>query len=554
MTSAFPLLRNTVGRNLPTPRDATLRDFSGGLRVTENEIALNSKYATKLVNVFVEKDNSQVLRFGTKEFSVCTDRILNMVYFRDFIIAAFENGEVQKVDANGIATTIWNTAIANALPGSPDGWSTNLDLVDFTDFRGELILTNGIDKPIIVESDLTVKYLQDPSSGTNIHTPVTKYCTTVSNYTVMAGDPNNPSVVYVSSTGTSGVWPGDADPNDSISFDVGAYTGEQSTDILAVASFKNYLVVYFAEFSAIFQLGVFDATNAHVPQIVDTYDKLGTVNHKTMITTKSDLIFPANEGVISAAKNIFGGTLDTNGRSENLGDLYLRAIGNVKVNEQNCFAVNDTLSSTMFFSFKKEDNTYAIFGMRYTKDIKRVAWTELAGWSFTSACTSEKGRVFFSQGNMIYQYGNSIYDDEDYHADLISASNPDGDEIAFEWELPWLDTNKRARTKKLTYISFDTTGTSDFLVQCFVNNYYKDIDGNLDPATEMLFRAGNSSGYGAAGFGTEGYGGGRRANDERFFGMPLKFKIMKMRISGTTRRPLRIASISMLFITGNFRP
>ena len=547
---AFPKITSRVGSAPPKIDDATLSDFSGGLKITDNELNLKPRYATRLVNMFADNDNSQVLRFGTKQYCALPDVIVNLMEFRRNLIAVLVNGDVYKVDENGVSTVIWNDAIANALPGNPSGWSTGLEYADFSEFRGELVIVNGVDKPILVDAVFNVTYLQDKATGSNVFTPVTRFVRTISNYCVMAGDPNDPTTIYVSSTGTSGTWPGDADPNDAISFDVGAYSGRASTEILAIGNFKNLLVVYFEDFATIFQLGVF-SEGVHNPSVVDTYSHIGTVNYKTTITTESDLLFPAKEGVISAAKNVFGGTLDTKGISEDLGTDYNKILGNVDYNELDCFAVIDILSKTMMFSFKLTDNSFAIIAFRHNENMTKISWTTFEGWSFTSACATEKGRVFLVQAGIIYQYGNDAFTGEEYYADYITDSY-EGSEIEFEWEMPWLDAGNRIKSKRLARIAFDTQGSAAFSLQCFVNRYYTDINDDFDPAAEMNFVAGDSSGYGAAGYGTGGYGGGRRANDERFYGFPLKFRVLKMRIYGKTREPLSIVTISLIYLRGNY--
>jgi hypothetical protein len=549
----FPILSVKRPKRPPRVTDATLRDFSGGYRVTENESTLKSKYAPVLKNMFTDDDQSQVLRFGTKEFATCSDDIINHEYYRQRIVNVLSSGEIQTCDSDGNVVTIWNTTIAAALPGSPSGWTSGITHADFTEFRGEMIVTNGIDKPLLIDDSFAVTYLQDIPTGNNVNTPIAKYTTTVSNFCVMAGIPSNDTLIYISASGASGTWIGDPAPNDATSLDVGAYTGQASSDIKGLGSFKNYLLIFFENFLIIFQLGTFNDSGTHVPEVIDTYENLGTTNHKTLFATKEDLIFTSNEGIISAKKNIFGGTLTTANASDNLGKEYPASLGLVTSGEQDCFCINDPLSKTSFFSFKKSDDTFVTYAMRYKKDFKEISWAVIEGWSFTSACTSEKGRVFFAQEDKIYQYGNEVFDGENYYADFITDIS-DGVDIEFDWELPWLDAGNRAKSKILKKITFETTGSARFTLQCFVNNFYKDTEGTYTPVAEMEFIAGTAGGYGnnAEGYGAEEYGGGRRANDERFFGIPVKFKILKLRFVGATKSPLRIVSITMLYAKGNY--
>ena len=550
--SPFPKLKKHKPR-AASFSDVTLRDFSGGLKVTENELALKNKFATTLINCLPGSDTSMEVRFGTKEFATCSANIINQIYFEQHIIAVLSSGEIQKIDDSGTVTTIWNSTIATALPGSPSAWSSGLVQADFSEFRGDLVIVNGVDKPLLLDNALSISYLQDLATGSNVHTPISNFVTTVSNYVVMAGIAAAKTTVYISSTGTSGTWPGDTAPNDGISFDVGAYTGKSSSEIHAIATFKTFLVVYFNDFAVLLALGNFNSGGAHVPEVVDTYTDLGTINHKTTLATDTDLVFPANGGIYSAEKNVFGGTLSTANLSDALGTDYPKITGLVAKNNLDCHVINDPLSHTVFFFFHKADTTISVLAMRYKEDFSKQAWAYVEGWSFTSSCVSEKKRIFFGEGTKIYQYGNNVFSGENYAADYIVGS-AEGIDIAFDWEFPWLDAGNRIKTKTLKKLTFDTTGTSDFLLQCFVNKYYKDNEEAYDPAASMEFVAGDAGGYGnnEEGYGGDGFGGGRRANDERFFGFPIKFKILKLRISGATKRPLRMVSLSLIYLKGNY--
>lgn len=534
--SAFPALKRLRPARTKT-KDITLRDFSGGLKINESQSKMRSKYATQLVNLIPDTDTSQTVRFGTKLFVTATSAILGMRYFRDHIIVVLVDGTIEKVNNVGTKENIWTGE-----------WSNGLEQVDFTEFRGGLVIVNGEDKPVIVDEDLTVDYLQDLGTGSNVNTPITRLVTTVNEYVVMAGQPDAETTIYISSTGTSGTWPGDPDPNEAASFDVGAHVGHSSTRIYAIASFKTYLLVYFESFLAVFQLGVFNDANVHDPELIDTFADIGTINHKTLIETDTNVVYPSNIGVISASRNVFGGTLGSDTMTEDIATFYNKMVGTVAGNNLDCYCINDTISKTIFFSFKQIDGTIKGLAMKYTKNFSGYAWAVIEGWDFTAACRSEKGRVFFAKDNEIYQYGNASFEDEDYSADFITDES-DGIAIDFDWEFPWLDGKERAKTKVLKKVTFDTTGKAAFTLQCFVDKFYKDAEGELTPALEMDFVAGDTTGYG---FSTGFYGGGRRANDERFYGMPAKFKILKMRLSGATKEPLKFVSITVLFSIGNY--
>jgi hypothetical protein len=125
-----------------------------------------------------------------------------------------------------------------------------------------------------------------------------------------------------------------------------------------------------------------------------------------------------------------------------------------------------------------------------------------------------------------------------------------GEEIIFDWELPWTDLGKRANKKGMRYIQADTEGTAQFFVDVFVDRYYKDVDDNYDPAITMQFTGGSSAGFGN---GDQPFGGGRRLQDERPWGMPADFKIMKLRLHGATKKPLKVFTFTVFYFTGTLK-
>ena len=470
------------------------------------------------------------------------------MYFQNHIIVVKNDGKIYKVTNLGVATVIWNTAIAAALVPPAAAWSTGLTIVDITDMRGELIVTNGVDKPLLIKSDLTVKYLQDIPSGSNVFTPITKFVTTVSNYVVMAGFGTSDEV-FVSATGAGGTWVGDPAPNDAMSFRVGAYTGQSGKLITAIASFRKFLLIFFIDSLVVFELGTITA-GVHSAKFVDVFSSLGTFNHKTLMTTDSDLIFFNRTGVWSAQKNVFGGTLESSVITDNLGVDYSKATANVATTDLDSFIGNDPLSKTLFIFIAQATGLAKIFAATYRKDFSRFAWAKITDWDFDNVVTTEANRVIFFKNDKAWQYGNAVFANENYTADYITTISL-GVDINFDWELPWTDTNNKAMTKKLVLVLLDTLGTSTFFMSCFVDGFYKLVDGTTyDPALMIEFVAGETGGYGTP---SEGYGGGRRANDERFFGMPVKFKIIKLRFSGATKKPLRISSITMVYVKGNYK-
>jgi hypothetical protein len=108
------------------------------------------------------------------------------------------------------------------------------------------------------------------------------------------------------------------------------------------------------------------------------------------------------------------------------------------------------------------------------------------------------------------------------------------------------------RIKVLRFISMATKGNARFMVNAYVDNLYKDVDGNVvvDPALSMAF-IGNE----AAGFGYDAgpYGGGRRSDDPRLFKFPAKFKKLKIVLTGVEGGELELINMSFLFSRGRYK-
>lgn len=580
----------------PQYTPATISDFSGGLNVVDNDVTMKTKYATVLTNMERDVDGSMGIRFGTGyKFDVTgtvTGTIVDFTYFRKSLVVVMSTGQIARITEDGTKTKIWDDAIAALLPGAPDGWNVGFSSVSFHEFKGSLLIHNGQDKPLIVDKDFDVEYLNDPATGSNINTPTGKYGTTVGNYAVIAGIASATGDVYISNAGTSGVWVGDADPNDGISMALGAYAPQTTGDIIGLGSFRNTLFVFFEGALVILELGIYDEA-VHTPKVQDTIIENGIINNRTKVATKTDFIFSDMLGVFSAARNSFG-LMETKIASDLIDPEYQKT------------APFDTVERTKAFSvLNKNENRYLTFvpvgtddmlvwSMSFKEGVKSPAWSIYTGWQFTSGCATEKGRVFLALGTKIFQYGNETFAGEDYSADFVGEYDSswltatayvvgdrvlkddvvyvvledhtsgvfdddveddllaeyEGEDIVFDWELPWSDIGKRANKKGMRYIQADTEGTAEFHIDVFVDKYYLDSEGEYDPAVSMVFVGGSSGGYGNL---DQPYGGGRRMGDERPWGLPSDFKIIKLRIRGATKKPLRIFTMTLYYLTGTLR-
>lgn len=541
--SAFPAIKS-LPRSTANVQDVTLRDFSGGLKVVENETGLRNKFSIVADNVFRDEERGMRVRYGSKLFATTASDILEIVYFSVAILAFLKDGTIQAITSGGVVTTIWNDTIAGMLVGAPDGWSATATSIDTAVFNNSLIVVNNVDKPLIISPSLTVDYLQDLATGSNLFTPITKYVTAVSNYCVMGGF-NDTDEIFISSAGTSGTWPGDDLPNNSVSIRLGAYTASGGQKIIGLADFRNNLAVFFEDFILLLELDVFDADGVHTPKVVDTLQDSSLLNMRSMLVTNKEVLFAGRNGVFSLTQSAFSTQLQPKSFTEDLGTTYNKATADVPIDAFGSFHVRDRAQKQVFFFFRQGDGTLKAYVMSHKDDFKAAVWSTASGWDWQGGTVSAQNRVFFFKDNEIYQYGNSLFDGENYAEDFIDDATPAAAQpITFDWELPWIDANSRVRSKALVNVAMETAGTGTFFLSLFIDKFYKDLDGNYTPVMQMAFRGGDTAGYGVD---VGGYGGGRRTSDERMYRMPSKFNILKMRFHGETREPLQFSSITIMY-------
>lgn len=526
--------------------------------------------------------------------------IANMTYFGTRLIVVTDEGEMISLDSSYTPAELFNEGVANSLAGAPSGWSNTFTLVTFTEISGSLIVCNGVDKPVEITEDYEVRYLQDLGTGSNGNTPIGKFCTTVGDYLVISGNSTNESTIYIGSKGTVGTFSGDPTPNDAVDVDLGAYVSGDDAVIRGLSAFQNELYVHFVNSTLRVVLGEYESST-HVPRVEDVVHDFGGIAHRTHISVVNDLLFADVSGVNSIRRNLESDATEPDRLSELIAPEYQSQLAAITGTLQDeCWAVYDKLAG-QYMMFMPIGGTAALRGFIFTfnERMKIRAWSEYTGWSWTCGCSSALGRVYFAKGMDVYQYGNQAYADEDYSGDYMEeydsvwatntayslndrvldsvgsavyictkahtsgtgtfaqdvAADDDrweaygGDEIEFDWEFPWLDMGSRTSIKRLNNTRFDTYGTAAFDLQIFVDNVYLDENSAYDPALEMTFQAGDSPGYGG---GDQPYGGGRRTADERRWAHPVKFVILKLRIKGSTNKPLRVVSVSLLYAMGRF--
>ena len=609
MADTFLFPQGPRGRSQQVSRrsvmlNATIRDFSGGWNSSDNDLNLSSKYAVKLENIQNSIDNTNSIRPGTRKFadtSEYLDDIINVIYYNTFLIAVGANGKVVKVDANGIVSLIWDDNIASSLAGSPLGWATT-SFVSFAIFNGDLIICNGINKPLIVDNNLQCSFLKDLADNSNANTPIARFVLSVGRYLIMAGSlvAGEEDLLYISATDTSGTWLGDSGPNDAVNLNLGSRVPSGDSTIKGLGRFRDNVMIMFDNAILPGTLGSFVESD-HVPQFNDAIENVGSISHRSIQTISEDMMFADSSGVGSANRALFTGSVTSTRASQLIDPDYRQQIGlvsSIVALEDRAWSLWDNHSDNyMLFlpngNTKETTTETRCFVYKNNRALKKAVWSDWRNWNFSSGCVSTLKRVFFTEDALIYilgeeHEGDNIYKDyerdqemfddntpyDDYTGFTPHSNNSDsGVPIPFDWEFPWSDNNQRFLTKNSRYINFDTVGENKFTSQMFIDNIYLDradrgedfvedvlkFDDDLgwdvdvlDPTLELDFEGGTAPGYGNDGFG-DTFGGGRPTRLEQLYAWNSSYKLNKFRLSGDGTKELKFVSISYGYLTGSIR-
>ena len=539
-------------------KTATVRDFSGGWNVLDDDLNLSSKFAPKLYNCYYSVESRIDIRYGTSLFVATrialsnTSDLINAEYFGEYIIAVYANGEIVRIGADSSIERIWDQFIAAGLPDAPAGWSTT-SFVSFAQFNGELVICNGIDKPLIVHANYTVEYLNDVATGSNLNVPIARYVVACNRFLCMAGDPVYPNRIHISARDTSGTWYGDPPPNDATYIDVGSVIPNGNI-IRGITPFRDRLIVGYAEGSIIGQLGIY-TDEAHTPNFDDGVPEYGTVSHRSFVNYGDDVLLMDRVGVSSLKRTTFTGTI----KPERVSDLVDPEIAAeldqyaYELLEDRVFAVFNQREGQFMFFVPNADTLEATtetvgYVFNYRPSLGVTAWARFDGWNWVCAVRTGQNNVFFGDkaGNF-WLYGskqNPIT--EDFVGD-ITVNGGEGSPISFTWELPWLDFGKRAKSKSSRFISFDTRGRARFTCKMYVDRYMTSYGGADAPALSTEFVGGDTDGFGNN---PQPYGGGRDASNELLYAWPAKFQLCKLQFTGQATGGLSFVSITMHYLDG----
>lgn len=539
----------------------TVRDFTGGLNVADTDLNMKPKYAKTLDNIERSLDGTLSVRPGTVLFSTLnagadTTDIVNQIYFNGVVITVQKSGRVCNVTGTGAVTSMSTT------------WGATT-FVSFTVFNSQLIICNGLNKPLIIEGNpnktnyMVCVNLIDLGGGTNVNTPIGTLCISHAQYTIIAGITAAPSTIYISARGTSGTYLGDPAPNDAIALDLGPRVSLGSSAVTGMVSYRDKLLIAFERGVLPVNLGIYTGspTAVHTPTDDGFIEEFGCLAHRSLVSVGDDTFFNDNVGVNSIERVVLYNTLRPD-RISNLVDPLITALIQPLSPAQ--------IAQYVFAVYDMRHRRYMLFvpvfvngvitetiGFSYTDlpALKISAWARLRGWVWASACRTSLQNIIFSNANKLYSYDfdNTQGVNADFQGDL--TLNPDGSgvPVTFSWEMPWADFNKRMNVKETAYMFLETTGTAQFTASMYTDNILLDANKVDAPALVTDFWGGSQGAYGQQLYGGTPYGGGRPTSDERLFAWPATFKIAKLWFRGSSKLPLKFISITLAYKRGSIR-
>lgn len=522
-------------------KSTTLRGFTGGLNVLDDDLNLSHKYAVTSTNIYSDNDGTMKVRYDISSFKDISTvdagfgTGVNITYFNASLITVGTSGRISRTLANGTTTIIWNATLAALLPGAPSGWSATT-FVSFAQFNGKLIVCNGVDKPIIIDSTFFTDYLHDIPTASNVNVPICRYVVSCQRFVVMAGDPLFPNRVHISARDASGTWFGDPAPNDGTHLDIGSIV-ESANIIRGLMPFRDKLLVLFAEGIVIGTLGVYDTTGLiHTPDFNDGIKDYGCVAHRSGISVGDDGLLASLTGVPSIKRTILSQALKAENASSLIDPLYTAAIKSFSLDQlaDRIFSVYDRRIGQYLVFIPRPSggggvaNAKSVFVYNYRPSLRQDAWSfwTSTSWNFTCGCASLEGTLFFVSGSTIWVYGS--------RDNVITGA------VSWNWEMPWLDFGDRTKSKELRYISFDTRGYGTFTVTMYVDGF----NSGTGSSRTATFAFGDSTAT-------------RHTDLKKLIAWPCKFQTCKFVFSGVSTpaqfRPDSFVSMTLHYLMGGMR-
>lgn len=549
---------------------AVAKNFRGGLNTFDTPLNLNTKYLIELRNLYPDTNGRLRLRFGTSLFGDLSPYFTSIIaseYYAGVLIIVGSNGKIVALNAAGAPTLIWSTAIAATRSGSPAGWSTGLTFASFTQFSGQLVICNGVDKPLICNETFTVNYLADAGTGSNVNVPRARYCTTHNNYLVLAVTPDDTTTLFIGMRGTAGTFLGDPGvDNDAIDFPTDTYINRGSPDINGLGSFRDRLVVGYGETILALQLGNYVSTK-HVPLIEDAITGYGCISHRCIQSIGDDVFFMDQAGVTSLARATLTQYLTPVRENVLISADMFNALSKFSLTQMSnsVFSLHDRSSQHILFFVPKSSTVTdttdnEVFVYCFDKTQKLRAWTRFDNMAYRCGARSADGRIFLCSGSNVYYYhnlyepnyndyavtgpqawsdGTSWDDGTDWNDPAATPPTTlTGAAIPFAFSLPWSDMHATAHNKFCKYLLQDVEGDGAYTVEMFIDRL---------PLAELSMAFAATSEPEAVTLGV------RPANNEGLYAWSTKFHRMRLRVSGSSNNFIAFVALGLMFQTGSMR-
>lgn len=582
----------------------TANRFTGGLDLTSSEETLDTSYARVLENISRGKTGGMEVSQGTELLADLAPGGAGVqvdgYYFYTYVITVDENGKVFAVDGTGVGSIIWSPEIA-AISGLPP-WGGDLLGVTFVEFNGDLVIHNGIDKPIIISPTLIVTYLQDLATGSNINVPIGRWATKHGRWHVVAVG----SELYITHIDTSGTFFGDPAPNIGTILQLGPRVVSGNKAITGLLSFRDYLLVFFAECLIPMQIAVDESSGTPVltADYSDAIEGYGALNQRVLASLGDEVLSTDIIGTNTLTRSIFSKVTDGGRVNSRVFPAVQKMLSRLSVESlrDRTFSIFDRIESTYMLFIPSADvdavETVVFMYLRNKKE-NTAQWSVRRGWNWRWVTRTAQGNIIFGRGSKLFLLGRSdirpVYSDyvgeqEPWSDGTVWADNtgwspvvPSGDvptsyqgvDILFDWQWPWSEMKHGGLKKINKFISFSTLGQALFTAEMFIDGFLYPTDDNgeewsdgtlwsdgtgwsrytliLDPAITLQVIANDRSGFGQDTFGTGPYGLGAASADQRPYNFPAQFQKMKLRISGRIREALTVNQVRLFHQVGSMR-
>lgn len=236
----------------------------------------------------------------THDTHVMSGRDIYGRYYKDNLIVFTEDGEIAAVNSSGVATIIWNYAIASGLTLEP--WSYT-KRVSAEIIRGRLIAVNGSlnDKPLAIDGT-TVNYLVDAATLSNGAIPRAEFVIAASQYVVLVNTEYGPTMLEIGAKNTVMTCSRETDPSDAVEVDLGMLTQTVDATILGASVVRSRVFIGFTDRSMLGTLGIYNDSGTapiHEPDFNDNVAEFGTFSHGSIISLGNDLFCAALNGINS---------------------------------------------------------------------------------------------------------------------------------------------------------------------------------------------------------------------------------------------------------------